>query len=66
MKISYTILQLKQTDPPHISNDGVILNSNELNGLPELLLTDYNSPIYRVKANTTVIMGRFYFKLNLF
>ena len=63
IKHSQSLIQnsKKKTDPPHISNDEVILNSNELNGLPELLVTDYNSPIYRVKANTTVMMGKFYF-----
>ena len=53
------MLKLNRIDPPHISSNGVILNSNEMNGLPELLLTDDNDPIYRVKANTTVMMGKF-------
>jgi len=55
---SYQASSLVLIDPPHTSADKkVALDSKDMQGLPELLNTDDHTPGYRVKANSSVIMG---------
>jgi len=46
-------------DPPHAA-DGLDLNPGKdgMNGLPELLLTTSSPEEHRVKANSSVMMGK--------
>ena len=54
----FILKALIKLDPPNISKDGVVPSSNKMNGLPDLILLDKNRPLYHVKANTSVMMGK--------
>lgn len=50
-------------DPPHVSDDLRVLpelESQGMGGVPELLMTAEDKVDYRIKAGTSVIMGKIF------